>query len=391
MPEKTERDYEALCIAYLEELIRINTVNAPGNEAACARRIRELMEQEGIPCHLQEIQPGRANLYSDVLPCANGDAPAILLSGHMDTVPAADGWDSDPFVLTDRGDRYTGRGTCDMKGGLACMMAAAVWAKDHQQKVPFRLAFVIDEEIWGLGTKEFCRTKILDPVRFAVIGEPTENRLHIAHRGCIRYNVTITGKSGHAGKPHLCADPVYGAAVAARAVEAVCRDLKVVKHEVLPAPTMCVTGIHAGIKDNVVPEVCTMTIDSRPGIGDTAEKFRSLILDKIRELGGMPEGMTLSIEPYIDVTAADVDKSSDCVRTCLRAYREVFGEEALMEAFPACCDQTYFKAAGVDSLLYGPGSIDQAHTANEFVKKSELRKCFRFYASLLRSDKELEI
>ncbi len=378
-----KRDYEALCLKYLEELIHIDTVNLPGNETICAQKIRELLEEEGFTCHLQEVAEGRSNLYTDILEGSDAKAPSVVLTGHMDTVPVADGWDSNPFTLTEKNEVLYGRGSCDMKGGIAAMMAAAVWAKDHGKTVPFRLAFVADEEIYGTGSQLLAKSGVLGEVKVAIIGEPTLNQIHVAHRGALRYHVTVIGKSGHAGKPHLFVDPIHAAARVTLAVEEVCKDLSKREQSVLPSATMCMTEIHSSLKDNVIPEICTMTIDTRPCIGDSAEHFEKLIRHKIEEMGGVQEGIELIFDPYIDVKAGYLDPTSEAVRTCQEAYRRVFQEEPVVDAFPACCDQTYFTSLGIPALLYGPGSIDQAHTTNEYVTKKELMKALRFYQQLL--------
>lgn len=394
------RDYQALCLDYLKELIAVSTVNLPGNETICAVKIKELLEREGIVCHLQKVAEGRSNLYTEILEGSDKQAPVVVLTGHMDTVPVADGWDSDPFTLTEKQLQteqntavqntaeqctaaFFGRGTCDMKGGIAAMMAAAVWAKDQGKTVPFRLAFVADEEIYGTGSQMLAKSGVLGDVKVAVIGEPTMNQIHVAHRGALRYHVTVIGKSGHAGKPHLFVDPIHAAARVTLAVEEVCKDLAKRDQSVLPPATMCMTEIHSSLKDNVIPEICTMTIDTRPCIGDSAEHFEQLIRQKIREMGGIQEGAELVFDPYIDVKAGYLDPDSDAVRTCQRAYERAFQEKPVVDAFPACCDQTYFTSLGIPALLYGPGSIDQAHTTNEYVTKDELMKALRFYQELL--------
>ena len=381
-----EKDYEALCQQFLAELIETKTANPPGNEILCAMKVQSILGREGIVCRMQKLAPDRVNLYTDVI---NGDPdkPAVVLTGHMDVVPAAEGWNTDPYQLTEEGTRLYGRGSCDMKGGLAAMLAAAAWAQETHQKVPFRLAFVADEEVSGNGTILAVESKVLDPVKYAVIGEPTLNHVHIAHRGAIRFRITLTGRSCHGSKPQLGLNPIDGAAKVTTAVQLVNEDLKKKTHEVLPAPTMCVTTIHSEIKDNIVPEVCVLTVDSRPSVGDTAESFETLIREKVAQLGGLPEGMKMDIEPFVNVSCGYVEKESQIVRWAEENYQKTFGESPVVEAFPACCDQVHFTDADIPAILYGPGSIDQAHTANEYVEKDELIRAFRFYCSLL-SDTE---
>ncbi len=368
-----------LCIKYLNELIRINTVNPPGNEEEAAKYIYSALAEEGITSEIIPLGNNRANIVTF------NSVPGIpiLFSGHLDTVPAGDNWNTNPFVPSIQNDVLYGRGACDMKGGIACMMAAAVWASKRSDTLPFRLAFVADEEISGKGTHAFIDQYIHGKIQYVILGEPTQNQLHIAHRGAMRFHITITGTSCHASTPEAGVNAIENTSIILTAIQKTNQDFKLIKHDILPSPTVCCTMISAGIKDNVVPDKCVITIDCRPCFGDQPSFFINAIQEKINELGGLPEGISISFDNYINGSAGGVSIDSQIVHWARKKYLRAFCSEPIITCFPACCDLHHFTDAKIPALLYGPGSIKQAHTSNEFVALSELKKAFDFYCSCM--------
>lgn len=372
-----------LCLKFLKDLIAINTVNPPGNEGLAARYIQETLKNYGIDCQQILITGNRLNVISN---CYGGNGPAVLLTGHLDVVPIGDGWNSDPFQAEEHDGRIYGRGACDMKGGIAAMMAAAIWAIETKEVIrPFRLGFVADEEIYGTGTRELLQSLPLGLLKYVVIGEPTENEIHIAHRGAIRFRFCVHGKACHAGAPTEGINALENAAKVIEAIQRVQKQIELRRHEVLPPPTICCTMANAGVKDNIVPSDCVLIVDCRPGVGDSAEMFEIAIRKELEAIGGLQEGATLTSETYIDVPAGCVAKESPIVEWAKDSYRNCFGKEPVITSFPACCDLSQFTSFGIPAILYGPGAIAQAHTDNEFVEIDQLKRALNFYCSCLRA------
>ncbi len=369
----------ALCLTFLEQLISLNTVNPPGNEHLAAQYIAKALSGFGIACEVQPVAPGREN----VIATAPGEGQPVILTGHLDVVPEGEGWSVPPFALTKREDRLYGRGACDMKGGVAAMMAAAVCAHREGHARPFQLAFVADEEIYGEGTRAAIRSGKLMQDGYVIIGEPTDGGIHIAHRGVVRFRVTLRGRACHAGAPQLGVNALSGLAQLIRAVDAVNEDLQSVLHPVLPSATMCCTLAHAGTKDNIVPGVCEAVIDCRPVPGDTPQRLEALVRRKIDSLGGMDQSMEMTFEPYVDVRAGSMAENARIVTWAKRQYERCFGKSARVESFPACCDLSQFTQAGFETILYGPGSLKQAHTADEFVEAVQMEQALAFYKACL--------
>ncbi|MDD3212816.1 MAG: ArgE/DapE family deacylase [Eubacteriales bacterium] len=374
-------DEGALCTLFLQDLIALDTANPPGNERIAAEYVARRLGEYGIACEVTPVAEGRSNVVTAPM----GEGLAVLLSGHLDVVPTGEGWNSDPFQPVCQDGRIYGRGACDMKGGVAAMMAAAVWAKRHEaEAVPFRLAFTVDEELYGLGTRTLLTTLPPQSVRYCILGEPTGNELHIAHRGAIRFRVKIEGRSCHAGNPGMGVNALEYMARVIDAVQAVNRTLgREHRHSVLPPASMCCTTIRAGTKDNIVPDTCEMTIDCRPLPGDTAEAFQKAILTQLGTISGSHNEVRLTMTPYINMPPGGVAEDSGIVRWARANFRSAFGQEPKVDGFPACCDLAYFTGAGIPALLYGPGFIAQAHTANEFVDIRQLEQAYAFYRSCL--------
>lgn len=369
----------SLCKHFLEGLISIPSVNPPGNELEAAEYVSDMLTNHGIPCEIQNITLSRANVVSVPI----NDVPAILLSGHLDVVPAGGGWNTNPFQAVESGNRIWGRGSCDMKGGVAAMMAAAVWAIKQPSHRPFRLAFVADEELSGTGMQKLLPT--LDPrkVRYTVLGEPTMNQIHIAHRGAIRSKLRIHGRSCHGSSPQLGKNAIELTARLIEAIRLLNEDFKTIKQDFLPCPTICCTMISAGTKDNIVPDLCELIVDYRPVIGGTPEGIDTAIRKKLNNLGGLPEGTYMETVTYINSPACSLDVNSEIVLWAKRVFEISHKEQAQIASFPACCDLCKFMTAGFPTILYGPGSIEQAHTDNEYVDLDQLRQAYDFYCNCL--------
>lgn len=376
----TKPEAFSLAVDFLKDLIALETVNPPGNEQIAAAYVARRLAEYGIAADVVEIAPGRANVVSRRTP---GQGPVVLLTGHLDVVPVSNDWQTAPFAGIEKEGKIFGRGACDMKGGMAAMMAAAVWSTVQEKKTrPFQLAFVFDEEIYGEGTRAFL--KGFQEECFAVIGEPTENQIHIAHRGAIRFRIRVRGRSCHAGSPESGINAIENMARVVEAVRRVNEKLKQRKHPILPPPTLCATMIQAGTKDNIVPDLCELVVDGRPGVGDTVESLQNAIRAEIEAGGGLQDGAEVTFEPYINVVAGSVNMDSAIVQWAGDCYRRCFQQDPVVTCFPACCDLSQFTAAGHQAILYGPGSIAQAHTTNEFVTLEQLEKAFAFYCCCLQ-------
>ncbi len=301
-----------------------------------------------------------------------GERPGLVLSGHMDVVPADEaGWESDPFRLTDRGDRYVGRGACDMKGFLAIAANLAREASGRRLAHPLALVFTYDEEVGTLGARrlaESCPRARALPAS-VVIGEPTELRVARAHKGHLRLRITLHGKSAHSGLPHLGVNAIEPAGAVVAGLTALRRQLEseAAPHRELfpevPFVPLNVGTIHGGAAVNVVPDRCVLEVGLRTLPGVDSQQLAERVARVARQAAAplVPEIELLGDSPPL-LVADDAP--------VLRGLCALVGGEATTVSFAT--DAGWLQRLGMQCVLYGPGSIGVAHRPNEFVPKSDL-------------------
>ncbi|MGH6690437.1 MAG: M20/M25/M40 family metallo-hydrolase, partial [Gammaproteobacteria bacterium] len=291
--------------------------------------------------------------------------------GHMDTVPAEEeGWESDPFALTDRGDRWVARGACDMKGFLA--LAANLFAEaaaGAELAAPLALVFTYDEELGTLGARRLAETwdrpELLP--RAAVIGEPTSLGVVRMHKGHLKVRVTLAGVPAHSAYPHLGksaiepAGPVLAALAALREELAAERPAYGEYFGAIPFPTLNVGTIAGGTAINVVPERCVIELGLRllPGMSsaEMVERVRSAAVHAVGD--AMTEEIGDSPPMVLDESAA--------------IYRDLCRHVGQQDtrAVSFTTDASWLQRMGVESVICGPGSIEAAHKPNEFLPVAE--------------------
>lgn len=371
-----------MAVQLMEGLVKFDTSNAPGNERPLAEYIADILQKEGFSVEIQEVAENRANVVASM----GVSDRSLILTGHLDVVPPGSGWKEEPFRVTEKEGRFYGRGTCDMKGGLAAMMAAAIKVKRENTlgNKNLVLAFVADEEIDGTGTKYFAKHFKKGRQNIVVIGEPTQNKIHVAHRGVVRLRVGIYGKQCHSGRP---CEGVNALTLLGRFLVEVegwnQRKQKLIQ-PILPPPTVAATTAAGGVKDNVIPGYAEAVLDFRTVPGDTAEKLAEeteTLLKRIFET----ENVSWTIEKYIDVAPGMTDPKAGSVKIAQQAYRRLGWPETEVTYFSACCDMSCFLAEGFDAILCGPGSLAQAHVADEYIERQQLEDAVDFYESYILS------
>ena len=376
------KEYGQMAVRLMKDMVKFDTSNAPGNERPLAEYIADILRQEGFEIEVQVVAENRANMIASF---GQSDRN-LILNGHLDVVPPGSGWNCAPFCVTEKEGRFYGRGTCDMKGGLAAMMAAAIKVKRENtlKNKNLVLAFVADEEIDGTGTKYFAKHFKKGQQNIVVIGEPTQNEIHVAHRGVVRLRVGIYGKQCHSGRP---CEGVNALTLLGRflvEVEGWNRRKQKLIQPILPAPTVAATTAGGGIKDNVIPGYAEVVLDFRTVPGDTAEKLAEetdTVLKRIFET----ENVSWTIEKYIDVAPGMTDTRAESVKIAQRAYGRLGWPEAEVTYFSACCDMSCFLAEGFDAILCGPGNLAQAHVADEYIEKQQLEDAVDFYENYILS------
>ena len=364
----------------LTKLIRSRSLNPPGDVRECAGLIAEELRKRNLPSEIIEEKPGVANVVSLLQGQAGGKT--MVWNGHFDVVPAGENWEFDPFGGEFRDGYIYGRGSSDMKSGLAAMIVALDALKKAQAPFKGRIVFqaVGDEETGSEGgTMLMIRKKIGAEAAFAIVSEPTNLQISIGNRGLRWIEVTVKGRASHAGRPHLGANALQAAARMISGLEKL--DFKA-RHPLfeIPTPSLSVTMMQAGTKINIIPERCTFAIDRRMIPGETSETVRREIEEVVRQ--NLSTGISAEIrithegwEPYA------LDPASSLVAGLSRAVQEVVGEAPRLKGKAGCTDASHLvHKAGIPTVCFGPGLEDTAHTANERVALEKVVQAAKIYA-----------
>jgi len=372
-------------IKTLQELIRINSVNPAYDggfsEAAVVSYIADFYQNHGIEYWEQEVLPGRSNLIAQIPGTQPGKR--ILFEAHTDTVGATDM--EDPFNPVLREGRLRGRGSCDNKGGLAAMMhaLAQIQASGEKPACEIWLAATIDEEHSCSGVQSLCKTL---EANAAVVAEPTELRMTLACKGCVRWRIEVHGREAHSSKPHLGTNAIVYMAEVIRAIEKVGRSLRTRNHPLVGNPTCSIGIIRGGTQINVVPKSCIIEIDRRllPGeeAGEVLAHYKAILNDLSAEMPALSYTME---RPMILASPMETPASTAVVQSATKILQTLgFNPEPL--GVPFSCNASTLAQHGVPCIVFGPGSIDQAHTPDEFVECSQVEQAVEFYRQMMMSD-----
>ena len=390
-------DYPKQSIDWLTRLIAFDTVSRHSN-LALITDVQTYCEQLGLHVDLTFNEArNKANLFVTVPAGEQADIVdgGLVLSGHTDVVPV-DGqdWTSNPFVAAIRGDKLYGRGSCDMKGFIACAVnllpEAARLSKTGQLSRPLHLALSFDEEVGCLGAPLILadlKTRGITP-DYCIVGEPTLMKMVVAHKGIAVYRCRVHGKSAHSSLTHQGVNAISYASqligyVDTLAEEISHRDDNDALFDV-PYSTLSVGTIQGGTATNIVPNLCEFTFDYRNLPHMTQEEVIAPIRAKITELSAQMQmrdpkvGIELLQEESVP---AMTDSTNDELQKLIAALT---GDDERHKVAYAT-EGGQFTNAGIPTIICGPGSIEQAHKADEYVELNQIERCDEFLQKLLES------
>ncbi|WP_297835841.1 M20 family metallopeptidase [Pseudomonas sp.] len=370
----------------LAALVAINTENPPGHELEAARYLQVLLEAEGFDLSLSEYKPGRVNVIARY---ANGPGPTFAFNTHIDTVPAGEGWSTDPFVLHEADGKLYGRGSCDAKGPMVAMIEATrmLIACREQWSGTLMAVFTADEEIASEGAKHYVANQP-PHIDFAVIGEPTSNSAFTAHKGSLRPLVRVHGVTAHSGTPHLGENAIYRAGQLLGLIEQHHEhSVKCHCHALVGEASLTVTRINGGHADNVLPGACDLLLDRRMVPGENEDEVKAEI-DQLLALANERFGVRAEVLKYIPTTggATETALAEPIVQASLAACREHNHGNAGPFGFQGGCDLVHFRSLGTTGTVIGPGTLVVAHKPDEFVPIDEF-----IAASLIYRDIALQM
>ena len=369
---------ESSILALLQELIRIPSVNpalASGEsvgEAAIAGFAHDWLAAHNVETRLEEVTPARPNLVAEI---GSDHGSALVLCAHLDTVSVA-GMEVEPFEPRREGRRVYGRGSYDMKGGLAAVMAAFAALRDEDLRGKLMLALVVDEEHQSLGADHFVARHSADA---CIVAEPTEGKLGLSHKGFVWAEMVARGVAAHGSRPDLGVSAIgaMGRIIAAleRFDQQVLR--KRTDPEAGPASLHC-SLIEGGTGISTYAAKCRLKVERRTLPGETPEQVAEELSQVVREAGEQAE-----IDIFFHRTPLVCPPDAPIAR-CLRdAASEVTGRVPEDAGVAYWADTAVFDAAGIPALNYGPAG-EGAHAAVEWVDLDSVVSCARVYIQAAR-------
>jgi acetylornithine deacetylase len=343
------------------------------------RTLAEWLEPMGFEVEVLDVpgMPGKVNMIATL-----GRGPGgLVLSGHTDTVPFDDKrWQSDPFRLTERDNRWYGLGTCDMKGFFPLAIEAAKAFVNEKLQQPLIILATADEESSMNGARALAEAG-RPKARYAVIGEPTGLKPVRMHKGIMMERLVFEGLSGHSSDPGLGRNALEGMHEALGHLLALRKSWQEQYSNPnfrVQVPTMNLGCIHGGDNPNRICARCELHFDLRPLPGMDMDALRHSIKQTLQPLA-QSRGLSMEFEPLFDgVPPFETAEDAELVRAC----EKLTGHTA--EAVAFATEAPWLQKLGLETLVMGPGSIDQAHQPDEFLELSQLDPAVRILKGLIR-------
>ena len=364
-------------------MVAVDTRNPPGNERAIAGVCRDALAPFGATISEIEPAPGRLSLLATIPhPHAGSSRPTLIVNGHLDVVPVEEGaWSHDPFDPVVEDGRLYGRGSADMKGGIAAAICALGVLRRAGQVPACDIVFhlVADEERGGALGTQVLATRGLIHGDACLVPEPTDLALCIAERGLLVADVTVHGRPGHGSRPREGTSAIEHAASVVLAVHAA--DFGDEPHPLLGAPTANVGEIRGGSGHNTIAESCHLVVDRRVLPGTTEEGAVAGLRRRIEACGVSGLRYDLAVRVFGEASELDaghpfVDVVGDAVATATGVTPPLIGMTFTTDA------RFVRNQAGVPAVVCGPGDVAQAHTNDEWVGVDRLVDAAAVYAEI---------
>jgi succinyl-diaminopimelate desuccinylase len=366
------------------QLVQTPTENPPGNEQRVAQFLKPLLSKMGFKTKAVLSPKGRWNLLAEKRWGRGGRK--LIFNGHLDVVPAgkASQWKYPPFQGKLAKGKIHGRGSSDMKSGIASFLHALSTLERseiplHQGAVVLHL--VSDEESHGHQGMGFLTQRERIQGDAALVGEPTGLQPVIAQKGALWLRILTVGKSAHGSRPHL-------------GVNAVEKMMKLIErlrllplekdHPLLGKPTLNIGTIHGGTKVNIVPEDCVIEVDRRMLPGEKKEDVLGAIKERLDSLQSQDPIFQYRTEEIDFAEPSEVDPGEEIVQIGMEAIEKVMGKKPILKGSSGFTDaRFYINRCHIPALIFGPGGVDQPHTMDESVEVDALVRAAHIYAMIL--------
>ena len=372
-------------LSVLQDVVAIESINPdlPGGkdgELRMVEYIASFFADIGIPYETHEILPARHNIVATL----DGADPnrVLLFECHMDTV-SVDIMTIPPFTPDIRNDLLYGRGACDTKAGGVAMMMAMKRLKEKGLTPPstIKYAGVVDEEYLFRGASHLASITEAEAV---VVSEPTELEIVRTHKGLARFRIIVKGTAAHSSKPHLGINAITKMARLICAIEdEIVPIYKTNTHPLVGSPTLNIGVISGGTQINFVPEQCVIEIDRRTIPGENPIETIELFQQVLSRAQDSDPNLDVTLEkPFLLDGAMETSADSHIVKIGVEACKTILGD-AVTSGVPYGTDASKFTAAGIPAIVLGPGSIDQAHAAVEWVECHQVLQAVDIYQQIM--------
>jgi acetylornithine deacetylase ArgE len=367
----------------LRDLVALPSVNPMGRplsgpdiyEHRVTAYLENFFRSLGVPCERQPVAPLRENIlaWTDFTDAA----ASVIFEAHQDTVPT-DNMTIDPFAARIENGRLYGRGACDIKGGMAAMLAAFARLVRDKSKGAASVVMIcsVDEEFTFQGVQRLVQLNLRQ--RFsnllgAVVAEPTQLHMVNSHKGAVRWDLTTTGRSCHSSRPEQGVNAIYRMASVLSHIERYAEELRTARTDPrLGPPTLSVGRIDGGTSVNTVPDQCRIEIDRRLLPGEKAASALEHLHDYLRRR--VDPALTFSFSaPWLSAPPLSAAGSEELVVRLGAAIDSVIGTHQV-QAVPYGTDAAPLAEAGIPSVVFGPGDIARAHTCDEWVPLDEVEQ-----------------
>ena len=355
-------------IALLGSLVAVDSVNpslVPGGagEGEIAALVEAWARENGLEAERLEETPGRPSVL--VRARGTGGGRTLLLCGHLDVVNV-EGM-TDPFTPRIEGDRMYGRGTYDMKAGLAAALIAAREAARLGLRGDVVVAAVADEEHASLGIQEALRGLEADA---AVVTEPTELALTVAHKGFVWSEIEITGRSAHGSRPHLGVDAIAKMGPVLTELEQLDRALADRSHPLLGRASVHASVIEGGAELSSYPARCTLGLERRTLPGETGKQIEAEVESLLERCRAADRALRASQRTLLVRDPFEIDRNEDLVTLASDVAAEVLRAPVRIGGASYWADSAFIASAGIPTVLFGPGG-EGAHARDEWVSLSD--------------------
>lgn len=367
----------------LSDLVAIDSINpdlVPGaaGEAAIADFIAGWLRAAGLEVHVEEVRPGRPNVIGTAR--GTGGGRSLLLNGHIDTVGVAGM--SEPFRPRVESGRLYGRGAYDMKGGVAACMVAAAEAARLNLRGDVIVTAVMDEEFAGLGTMAIAEQYRADG---AIVAEPTELQLVVAHKGFVWLEVATQGVAAHGSRPHLGVDAIAKMGGVLVGLEQLAGELsRRPAHPLLGPPSVHASTIQGGLEWSTYPDRCVLGLERRLLPGETGDAAEAEVTAIVGGLSAADPAFKATVRRILERVPLETSSDAPILSTVRRAVAAVTGQSPALTGVSFWTDAASLHNAGIPVVLFGPLG-EGAHAAEEWVDLASVQTCAEVYLATARA------